>query len=307
MENEKVSVVMNCYNGGKYLRQAIDSLIKQTHQNWELIFWDNRSTDESESIVKSYSDNRIRYLLAQEHTCLGAARKLAVNCCKGLYVSFLDADDVYMPDNLSRKIEFIERESAGVVYGGGIYIDQNGVETRRSLPKYKSGNIFKDLLFQFEIEVPTLMIRRSILETEDLNFDDRIYGSEEYDLMLMLAIRHRFSVVSEYIAKIRIHHQSLTNSVMHKWASDRRHTLNKIITRCPEMHIQYANAFCEAFARADYYEARWLLEKSQLEGAKLLMKKNIGVNWRYLVLYILLTASPKAWTLVHKTLRSSRN
>ena len=61
-----VSVVMNCYNGEKYLREAIDSVISQTYPNWELIFWDNLSVDGSSGIVKSYSDVRIKYYKASE-------------------------------------------------------------------------------------------------------------------------------------------------------------------------------------------------------------------------------------------------
>jgi len=55
---------MNCYNGGKYLRQAIDSVLAQDFSDWELIFWDNQSTDDSATIAKSYSDSRIRYFYA---------------------------------------------------------------------------------------------------------------------------------------------------------------------------------------------------------------------------------------------------
>ena len=60
-KNPLVSVIINCYNGEKYLREAIDSVIAQTYSNWEIIFWDNQSTDSSAEIVKSYNDDRIKY------------------------------------------------------------------------------------------------------------------------------------------------------------------------------------------------------------------------------------------------------
>ena len=59
-----MSILMNCFNGEKYLREAIDSVTEQTYTNWELIFWDNQSTDNSASIVKSYNDPRIKYYYA---------------------------------------------------------------------------------------------------------------------------------------------------------------------------------------------------------------------------------------------------
>jgi len=69
-----VSVLMNCFNGEKYLREAIDSIINQTHQNWELVFWDNQSTDKSKAIFDSYQDDRLKYYYAPEHTDLGGGR-----------------------------------------------------------------------------------------------------------------------------------------------------------------------------------------------------------------------------------------
>ena len=72
-----VSILINCYNGEKYIREAIDSVIAQTYANWEIIFWDNQSIDSSASIVKSYNDVRIKYYYAPTHTLLYDARKLA--------------------------------------------------------------------------------------------------------------------------------------------------------------------------------------------------------------------------------------
>jgi len=73
-----VSVVMNCYNGEKYLREAIESVLTQTCQNWEIIFWDNQSTDRSAEIFKSYADPRLKYFYAPKHTWLYEARNYAI-------------------------------------------------------------------------------------------------------------------------------------------------------------------------------------------------------------------------------------
>ena len=77
-----VSIILNCYNGAKYLEEAIDSIYAQTYSNWEIIFWDNASTDESASIAKSY-DDRLKYHQALETTPLGAARDLALKKITG--------------------------------------------------------------------------------------------------------------------------------------------------------------------------------------------------------------------------------
>ena len=78
-----VSVIMNCYNGERYLEEAIDSIIDQTYNNWELIFWDNQSTDKSANIFKKYNDKRLKYYYSNKHTLLYEARNFALKKSKG--------------------------------------------------------------------------------------------------------------------------------------------------------------------------------------------------------------------------------
>ena len=86
-----VSVIMNCYNGGKYLRESIESVLNQSYLDWELIFWDNLSSDNSAAIFSEYSaDERLRYFCSPTHTNLGAARKLAYEETRGKFIAFLD-------------------------------------------------------------------------------------------------------------------------------------------------------------------------------------------------------------------------
>src|ERR1035441_6876343 len=91
----RVSVVMNGFNGERYLRAAIDSVVAQTFQDWELIFWDNASTDGSAEIVRSYGDARLRYFRGERTVPLGAARKLALEKVRGEWIGFLDTDDLW--------------------------------------------------------------------------------------------------------------------------------------------------------------------------------------------------------------------
>ena len=85
---DKVSIIMNCYNGEEYLREAINSVIAQTYENWELIFWDNRSTDNSAQIFQEFKDIRFRYFLAPSHTLLYEARSMAMQKVSGEYIAF---------------------------------------------------------------------------------------------------------------------------------------------------------------------------------------------------------------------------
>ena len=83
MKNPLVTIIMNCYNGEKYLDESLKSIINQSYKNWELIFWDNVSTDDSKKIFDKYKDKRFNYFLAKEHTVLYEARNLAIKKANG--------------------------------------------------------------------------------------------------------------------------------------------------------------------------------------------------------------------------------
>ena len=89
-----VSIIMNCYNGAKYLQESLRSVINQTYQNWELIFWDNISSDDSKKIFSNFNENRFKYFLNDKHSILYHARNQAIKKANGDFIAFLDTDDV---------------------------------------------------------------------------------------------------------------------------------------------------------------------------------------------------------------------
>ena len=91
-----VSIIMNCYNGETYLADALKSIISQTYKNFEVIFWDNQSHDNSAFIYKSFKDKRLKYYYAKKHTSLYRARNLALKKTRGEFIAFLDTDDVWL-------------------------------------------------------------------------------------------------------------------------------------------------------------------------------------------------------------------
>ena len=110
LNNPKVSIMMNCFNGAKYLRQSIQSVISQTHKNWELIFWDNMSIDDSRKIFESFNDDRLKYYKAEEHTILYKARNLALKKTSGDYICFLDTDDYWENDKIEKQLKKFETD-----------------------------------------------------------------------------------------------------------------------------------------------------------------------------------------------------
>ena len=89
-----VTVIMNCKNGKKFIKESVNSLLNQTYKNWELIFWDNASTDKSLEILKLFNDKRIFFFKNKKASTLGEARKKALKKAKGKFICILD--DIYV-------------------------------------------------------------------------------------------------------------------------------------------------------------------------------------------------------------------
>ena len=107
IKNHLVSVIMNCHNGEKYLQQSLNSLLIQSYNNWELIFYDNCSTDNSALILKRYRDKRIKYFKSNKKLNLGLARKKALEKARGKLITFLDTDDLWKKINFICKLRYL--------------------------------------------------------------------------------------------------------------------------------------------------------------------------------------------------------
>src|SRR5260221_6307510 len=103
--DKKISIIMPAYNVGKFISQTIDSVLSQTYENWELLIVDDESSDNTSAIAKAYQlkDNRIRYFW-QKNGKQGKARNKAIRESLGNYLAFMDADDIWLPDKLTRQV-----------------------------------------------------------------------------------------------------------------------------------------------------------------------------------------------------------
>ena len=111
-----VSIIMNCHNGEKYLKDALDSVFIQSYTNWELIFWDNISNDNTEKIVFSYKDSRVRYFKSKIFSSLPIARNNALCRANGEFICFLDVDDYWEADKIERQLNGFINSKIGLSY-----------------------------------------------------------------------------------------------------------------------------------------------------------------------------------------------
>jgi len=133
----EVSVIMNCLNCAKFLREAIDSVYAQNYQDWEIILWDNASTDNSADIAKSY-DSKLRYFRGEHTIPLGYARNMALEKANGTYVAFLDCDDLWLPEKLETQIELLKKNpEVALVFSNSYVIDMSGNIMKKSFDASK--------------------------------------------------------------------------------------------------------------------------------------------------------------------------
>lgn len=104
-----VSIIMPSYNTEKYISESINSVLAQTHTNWELIIVDDCSTDNTEEVVSSFNDERIRFIKKDKNSGAAESRNLALREAKGKWIAFLDSDDTWRPEKLERQIAFMEK------------------------------------------------------------------------------------------------------------------------------------------------------------------------------------------------------
>lgn len=282
-----VSVIMNCYNGEKFLKKSLSSIINQTYQNIELIFFDNCSTDNSKKIFDSFNDNRFKYFKSNINVSLGQARALAINKCEGDYVAFLDVDDEWFSYKTENQIKRMIDDKSVLSYGGVIEHFETKQKERIILPKNIGLDSFKENLINFEIQLPTLILKKEKLIEKKLNFDPLIEASEEYCLCMQFIINEPVSVINYPLAKYFVRIDSLTTKFIQKWSFERRYTLDKIKNNNQYIYIKYKKEFEEAYYRADYYEARYLMSINQKRLARLKIKKAACNNPKYLIIYLL--------------------
>lgn len=219
-----VSVIMNCYNSSEYLREAIDSVFSQTYKNWEIIFWDNQSTDQSAEIFKSYSDERCKYFYAPEHTLLGEARNLAVAKAKGEWLAFLDCDDIWFPEKLIRQVEIINEEGSdlGLVYGKAeILVTEEGKQKSfgKKMKHHKStnlpeGHIFSKLLLSNFIPFVSGLVRKEFFSNiGGINPSYKV--AEDYDMFLKICFSSKVRALHQSCCAYRVHGNNITHSHRH--------------------------------------------------------------------------------------------
>lgn len=239
-----VSVIMNCHNCSKYLPQALDSVYQQTFKDYEIIFWDNKSTDNSAEIALNYGEP-LRYFREEEFLPLGAARNAAIEKAAGKYIALLDCDDMWLPEKLERQIPLLESDpDLGLVFSDSFYINDKGDVAKATVfdeVKPYSEEVFFNLLTKPNfIPCLTAIFRKEIHEKVG-GFKPYLKNSEEHELFLRIAYHYKVSYIPTPLAKYRLHEG---NYYRENWAEcfwEAMDVIEKTIDMLPALSKAQAN------------------------------------------------------------------
>ena len=208
--NPLISIIINCHNGSKFLRESLLSIFSQTYKNWEIIFFDNCSNDKSKEILFSFKDRRIKYFYSKKFLKLYHARNEAIKHSTGKYITFLDVDDLWVEDKLAKQIKFFElNRNYKIVYSNYIILQE---EEKFKKKKYNqilpSGNITRELLNDYVIGILTVAIEKKIFDKFQFNYEYDIIG--DFDFFMQLSKSFKIGCIQEPLSIYRYHDQNLS-------------------------------------------------------------------------------------------------
>ena len=283
-----VSVIMNCYNGEKYLREAIDSVYSQTYQNWEIVLLDNASTDHTAEIAKGF-DQKLRYFRNDITVPLGQARNLALQQAQGKLIAFLDSDDVWQPSKLEKQIPLFENAPlVGLVFADTILCYK---EDGRSVSYFvehgyypPKGKIFSALLQNYSIPMLTAVIRKEVLETLDEWFDESFRVCDDFDFFLRVAYEWDGDYVNEPLASCLIHSEAATVRLYRYAATEKLRTLEKLRRRYPDVDERYRVELGKLRRQIAYTQGKSLWRDGKNAAARAEFRSHMG-SPKFLVTY----------------------
>ncbi|MDD5240756.1 MAG: glycosyltransferase [Sulfuricella sp.] len=281
-----VSVIMNCLNCERYLHEAIDSVYAQTYSNWEIVFYDNASSDSSAGIAQCH-DSRLRYVRGDATIPLGAARNEAISRAQGDLVAFLDCDDRWLPDKLERQVAlFAKHPDVDFAYGNFFFTrpgnDRMHLGFRRKQPQ---GHVFGKFLIYFPVNLQTVMIRKSVLDKLPELFDANLNLAEDYDLFLRLLYTARAAYMDQPLAVYRMHSGMSSIRYAEKYPDELVYCIEKLKVLYPELEQDYRKELAYLDAKIAYWRAKSAILQGRSSVARTLLKPHKKKGLTFLGLY----------------------
>jgi glycosyltransferase involved in cell wall biosynthesis len=215
----KISVIIPTFDRAPVLARAINSVLSQTYQDFEVIVVDDCSHDTiaTKQVIDRFLDNRIKYIRHASNGGGSAARNTGIRAANGDYIAFLDDDDEWNPEKLEKQLQVFQKSGdtlLGAVYSGFTYISLNNNVQLETLPRFR-GDVFKTML-QFCIlgSATPLVLKDAFLKTG--LFDETLSSCQDWDMWIRLSRYFTFEFVPESLAKAYIHGDQISTSLERK-------------------------------------------------------------------------------------------
>ena len=204
-----VSVLMSVFNGGKYLNESISSILNQTYSNFELIIINDGSIDDTEKIILTFQDSRIRYFKNDENKGLIFSLNRGLLESKGKYIARMDADDISCPNRLEIQTQFLDNNPEYILCGTFVEVLPGGLIKTPPVINYK---IRFALLFGNVYYHSSIMFRASVFLDYNLYYEEEFLNCEDYRFWTRISKFGKLSTLESIGIKYRIHSGQITNS-----------------------------------------------------------------------------------------------
>ena len=205
-----VSVVMPAYNAEKTIFMAVNSVLSQTYDDFELIIVDDLSKDNTENIIKQFNDSRIVYIKNEQNSGASYSRNRGISLAVGEWIAFLDSDDCWRSDKLKKHIDLhAENKEAVLSYTASAFMNESG-QTYDYIMKVEEKIDYKYLLKRNVISCSSVFVKADVMKSIKMPGD---YMSEDYYTWLEILKKHRFAYgINEPLLTYRISRKSKSSN-----------------------------------------------------------------------------------------------
>ena len=286
MQNKLVSIIMNCYNGQDFLRESINSVINQTYKKWELIFYDNCSTDRSAQIVKKYKDRRIKYFKSKKNLNLGLARKTALSKANGYFVAFLDTDDIWIKNKLKTQLKFLEKKEIGFCISNSLFFNKFKSKNFYPKKKYFNKKVFYELIENYFISFDTVIIKSKYLKKLNHAIDGRFNIIHDMDLLIRLSDTCEMNYAPFSLSKWRMREDSLSYNNFSTIIKEKKMLIKKL-NKFKKNDFRFKNSKIKYLDILNRQEILFFLSQKKIFKVFRLIKK-LKINLKNIILIILI-------------------
>ena len=216
----KISIIINVLNGEKTLNYCIDSALAQTYGNFEVIVFDNGSTDKTEKICLDYK-GLIKYIKNENTVTLYHARNLAMDSAEGDFIAFMDCDDWWDTQKLKKQTVIAASHPTDIIYSGYSIVvgTPNEFKVVKNVYPYNSLNITTRLLLGNRVSIGTCLIPRDYISKEKFNPEYNLLG--DFEFWIRASRKLKFRAVNECLEYSRQHDDNLSKKLSGSWIIER--------------------------------------------------------------------------------------